>query len=883
MSVDPRENFVGLVTNASSLITPPGALIEAENVVIRKPGMVEPREGMEAAPNSNGREAWAFRHNRRDIYGRYTSPTFTYFVAATGVQVTGETQPFRRDILTAAQLRGVLYLPGADGVRRLQDNALAFETSGVLNTAFLSVVSLLPGASGWLPPDSHAAYRLVVYSKDAGGMVRRSSPSGPFEVQNTSATDHADVRVQIATYQPYVGPLTVEIYRSAHFPLDITIDDEMQLVGTVELVGFPVDFYDRVKQEERGAVLYTSPSHGGILMQNDPPPACACVAAFKRSMFYANWRGPGRLTLSYELQPGIIAGATGIGTREFSVTTTSGVAVVTMASTVGLRPGQRVAGLSVGSNTILTAVTAGSVTMSPAPSATGTNTLQFIDQIWIGTDNWPADQPELIAGSYPVSMTQIVPGPYGRGKTYVFTLDNAAPVGPEYTIRATHGAEYSPPVPAYEQPAKAWEQETVPGGIRWSKPDEPEAVPPVYYAYVGDSQKAVLGLVPTRDALFVLKEDGVFRLTGVNATWRIDPYDPTLYCVLPNSVRALQERAYFLSNKGVIEFWDGGSEIVSLPVNDVIMESAAEAAGRERTSGLYELSGIVGSHAAVYDRENEYLIMDRSKVAYVFNRNTRAWTVHKHAGDRGAQLVNLFELPYAGRYCARYEETLFSTRYTLQNNTEAPAPLRRRFDISSPVTIAGSTGGATPTITLSAPLLGALVDDQIQAGGNGVAWRIVSIAGAVFTLAPITDATGAFLTPPASGTATVYRTLRCVVTPQYAATPGPRPKHWRAFSSAFRRFENVLVARLSYSSSETPRVVTPRDTEEIDYKRLTTTYLADHPGGFAYSGLVPNAHARAWQLLASISWVMARGNADLIGLYFDAETMQLGRQSTRAA
>src|SRR5262245_7254882 len=132
MSIEQRENFVGLLTNASGMVAPPGSLLEAENVVIRRPGAIEPRNGLQPDTAMNGSEVMGFAHGTRDIVVRYSSISGFTYLAYPSTPLTNPPQPLRRDVLTATVGRGNLYVPGYDGVWRLLPGSTAFERAGLM-------------------------------------------------------------------------------------------------------------------------------------------------------------------------------------------------------------------------------------------------------------------------------------------------------------------------------------------------------------------------------------------------------------------------------------------------------------------------------------------------------------------------------------------------------------------------------------------------------------------------------------------------------------------------------------------------------------------------------------------------------------------------------
>jgi concanavalin A-like lectin/glucanase superfamily protein len=743
----------------------------------------------------------------------------------------------------------------------------------------------------WLPIDHHVAYRIVGVSTDEdGGLVRRSIPSGATIVANTGPGAGSSVTLTIAT-----GNSEVEVYRSRVFPLSVQPDDEMQLVGRYPLPAPPagVSVTDVTPQDERGATLYTSPSRGGIIQQNEPPPACACVAVYKGSIFFGNTQGAQRMAVSYTYDPALTT-ITGIGMRSKTGTSGGGLTLITgLADTDGIEVGMAAARDN--TNVIparVTAKTATTVTVSPGMASGGAGTYRFYDTIWIDGVSYITPSPPAttsgariptilgggLTGTNPQDVgfvTYLITPPAG-GSTHTLVIETISrSASPVHTIRATHGAEYIESLPLVTDPATDMEQDVFPGGLSWSKTDEPEHVPPVNFAFVGDLKKAILALVPTRDALFILKEDGVFRLTGVNATWRIDPYDPTLFCCLPNSVVPLQEQAYFLSNKGVIAFSDGGSEIVSQPVDDVIHGVIDRVYSVFRDTGLYELPDVVGFVAGVYERENEYTMLTGRgpALAYVYNRNRQAWTTFSVAfpPDNDANLAAIFTMSHEGRivYAFPFGDggralwTWLSTDAALGASALYP-----RSDLQEEVSIVAATES---TADLASNVI-AMADDVLE-DSTGYLWRVAELVDgqAVLDLEPAPDGT-----LPALGDAILHRSIRCKITPQVYQSPPPRPKRWRAFSATFERFAGPVTLRYAYASAQSQRAPDAWDEENADVvKDLGAIYYSQ---GLAYAGLVPSAHARAWSMRASIRFAMAHGEARLEGAYVEAEAMEIGRQ-----
>jgi hypothetical protein len=167
---------------------------------------------------------------------------------------------------------------------------------------------------------------------------------------------------------------------------------------------------------------------------------------------------------------------------------------------------------------------------------------------------------------------------------------------------------------------------TAPGGpssVFVSKFQQPEAVPIVNEIRVGSANKAIIRLVPLVDALYVLKEDGIFRITGDNTNnFRVDEFDGTVVILAPESVAKVENQVVFLSNKGVVSVSASGVVVLSRDVdpdltrlyqqNATVCRNKATAVGYE-TKRLYLLS------LPEYE-ETE------NTVTYCYNFVTRAWS-----------------------------------------------------------------------------------------------------------------------------------------------------------------------------------------------------------------------------------------------------------------
>ncbi len=154
-----------------------------------------------------------------------------------------------------------------------------------------------------------------------------------------------------------------------------------------------------------------------------------------------------------------------------------------------------------------------------------------------------------------------------------------------------------------------------------SKISEPEAVPLVNFFPVGSRAKQILRIISLRDSVIIIKEDGVFRLTGdVIDNFTITILDSTIVCVADSSVKLLNNEVIFLSNQGVCRVSESAVEIVSRKIDDVIQPILGKSNISTQTAGV------------AYESERLYFITTMkpnstsADETYVFNILNGSWT-----------------------------------------------------------------------------------------------------------------------------------------------------------------------------------------------------------------------------------------------------------------
>jgi hypothetical protein len=158
-----------------------------------------------------------------------------------------------------------------------------------------------------------------------------------------------------------------------------------------------------------------------------------------------------------------------------------------------------------------------------------------------------------------------------------------------------------------------------------SKFDQPEAVPLTNTILVGSGNRPILRVATLRDSLIVIKEDGVYRLTGDNpSNYTVIPIDVTVICKARNSVVVLNNSVFCLSNQGVVQISDNSAKVVSRDIEPVLSAILVQSGANIDTA----------TSAFSYESDREYVLStllpnsngNISNVVYVFNYLTNAWS-----------------------------------------------------------------------------------------------------------------------------------------------------------------------------------------------------------------------------------------------------------------
>ena len=670
------KNFNGLFLQKNSFTVPDGALEQAKNVVIAKDGIVTKRRGFYEYYNPGvdtlnnvalyDRKLIAVLSDKIQSYTDIGVPTDPNKTGSAST-FTGETVSLSGDRVSRfAQSNKNLYFTTDNGVFKIESSttgATSVQKAGTPPALDLTA-TVSNTTTGVFPGDSQVNYRVIFGKRDANDNLLLGAPSDFLALTNSKVTavswtrtsnvvtvtstshglvvgqtiavsgssggtpevdagDYAIVSTPTADtftfahtgaddgsgntldYSP-----TVEVSLEFSVPSEInavsqgyfyqiyrteasgseTSDagttykfvDEIAVSGTDISNGFAT-YDDVINEVLLGAELYTNPnSREGELQANDRPPLVDDIEFYKNHLIYA--KATTRHSISLDLiDNGSLSNGdiveVHVGATQRDYTATTGV------------PGANEFKIST------------STSVGASLRETAQNLVKAINR----------DSSSLIYARYISSPVGDVPGRMRfQAKGFGDPIKLAVTSG---------GGDAFSPTLTTDKEDNVSDNEDKPNTIFVSKIQEPEAVPLLNSLNIGRANAAILAIRSLRDSLIVLKEDGVYRVTGdtFNA-FSATPLDTTVVCRAPSSVKVLNNQVIFLSNQGVCLVTESSVQIISRTIEDVIQPILSKDDLDTNTS------------AVAYESERLYLLSTlglnetTNTVVYAYNILNDTWT-----------------------------------------------------------------------------------------------------------------------------------------------------------------------------------------------------------------------------------------------------------------
>lgn len=304
--------------------------------------------------------------------------------------------------------------------------------------------------------------------------------------------------------------------------------------------GATVTYVDTIDEALLGEPLYSNPNEETSLQENDRPPHALYLALWKRHVWYASVL----LEQILQVQLNSLSGISTVPGSEDSVTITAGAPLTYKFSTAEDVAARKFR--------LYTTADPSTPTLSQAIEETARSLARVANQ----------DSASSVTISY-ASRPDDPPG--------ILVLRARDLNGEKIRIQASAGAgdDFLPDITTEQVSAETRRL----NAIMNSKADQPEHVPAFNIHTLGSASAAILWVVPSRDALFVGKEDGIYKVTGESdgrggLTFAYSEVDRTVQAIGPGTAQALDNSVFFVSNQGVVRLNESGSGITSWQIED---------------------------------------------------------------------------------------------------------------------------------------------------------------------------------------------------------------------------------------------------------------------------------------------------------------------------
>jgi hypothetical protein len=134
--------------------------------------------------------------------------------------------------------------------------------------------------------------------------------------------------------------------------------------------------------------------------------------------------------------------------------------------------------------------------------------------------------------------------------------------------------------------------------IFYSQYQQPEAVPILNFFDVGETNKAIIRIVPLMDSLFVFKQDGLYRVSGESAPFTQALFDSSCIVIAPDSPAVVNNYITCWAERGISIVSESGVNIISRSIDAYI---------KQISSSLYTTFNTA-TWGAGYESDNAYYL-----------------------------------------------------------------------------------------------------------------------------------------------------------------------------------------------------------------------------------------------------------------------------------
>jgi hypothetical protein len=570
---------------------PPGALVQADNVVVSADGVVQSRRGITFIGSAIGlasnqfvdslfeyQDGW-IAHASDDTLWFSTSltvPSWTiYSVSETFTPPSGQVR------LRGGEANKNFYLTTSNGTYK-QDAINHVPIPSGVPPALDLTATLGVSGSGFLGHPAQTAYRLTWSYTDANGNLIEGAPSYRATVINAGGSSQ-NVTVVASIPAGLTTSYTANLYRALQTTsASVPATDNLQLASqyspnSTDISNGYITIVDQTPDSLLGATFYGSPSQEGATQYNFPPPLADDFCTFQGMTFYAN-------------------------------TTSLQNIYITMITTPTANDTLVINGVTYtakGSNNFAAGEFKTDTSSTPAINidTTSKNLVSCINQYSANTS---------IYAYYPVGYNDLPGLIFLQARSYTVA---------QFHLTSSAGSVYQPTIPTSGS-TYASSNDSLPNSVYVSKLNQPESVPLVNQVFIGGGDKPIYRVIALRDSVVVMKQDGVFRITGTTPSQlTVTPFDTTIILIAPDSAYTLNNNIFAITSQMVVAISESGVNIESRNIEGTLLEISTLTYFATATFGLS------------YESEREYLLClpssntdQTATQIYVYNWLTQAWT-----------------------------------------------------------------------------------------------------------------------------------------------------------------------------------------------------------------------------------------------------------------
>jgi len=862
---DVRLECSGLYLDPSELTAPAGSLREALNVRIKRQNLVEPRPGFPptavAGASGGGRALFSWGG---ELYGVFGTELWHIGEPPAEVQTADDwPMAISSDSAFFAPMGRCGYVTTDNGVYRIATPGSSTAVLAGIPQGTVAAVALRSGVG--LPNGEHLSMR-TLFTDVVNQQLLVGAPSDAFLIANSSGSAKG-LTLIIPLPDGVTAGMVVQLYGTDVVLVASDTGDEMTLMYTVEVessdvtAGY-VTLYALVTADERGASLYTNETQEGILQAAYPPPEAKCLAWWKNMAFYGDCSpllGFQRVDMTR-----LVSGSATIKVGQVDITATGGTATLGSPIITGLvaapffRVGMYVSQAGdVGTADAVFPAFSRVITVGATTITIDKNALSSVGVTVLGHGVLTVDGEEFINGA----ISNVPDRQFGSRTDLValiaahtdVTLSISDYTATFYTMtwqsRATFDISY---IGADDltleglygvTPVSASAVDPVRSRVAWSKTLQPEAVPLLQYQDIGDWRAPVMRLIPTRDSLFVLKSDGVWRITGDDPdSLRVEEFDRSLRLIHRRAADVFDNQVWAWTSNGVVAISEAGAQRMSEPAIGVALADSQEniiTLGLSEPPGGVFITGCTNQECVLVGVPSSTATGANATAEYIY-----CWEGKTGAWVRWTPLTNIDwrgAVEHVGRMVLVGEDA--SLMYQDDDNSDAEAAVTVTLASATQATIAalGSDG------------VGCRITQ-----GSVVAWLTAALGSAAYT-------TTATLTNDA---ATAAAPMTCVVEWNASPTPGTM-SHWRQMRAQFSTLVQAWRVRFGFTSE---RVHTLAEV----YQDFTAPQTDQ--GVTALRMFVTRAHSRCARLRPRLTIASAGQRWLLNGITLTFEPMRDGNR-----